>query len=194
MSGSPTRREFLLLSTGAAAAWLGTDTDALHAALAAADEARRSPLPPRFDTLTPDQAAGLEAVCARIIPTDDLPGAREARAIVYIDRALGSFARGQLAGMVEGLSDLDRRAAERWPGTARFSALDEARQDELLRAIEATPFFGQLRVATLVGTFANPSWGGNHEGAGWRIMGFEPRFAWEPPFGDYDADVGGGAR
>jgi gluconate 2-dehydrogenase gamma chain len=198
MSGPTTRREFLLLTSGAAAAWLGTDPQALSAAISAADEARRSPLPPRFDTLTPEQAADIEAICARIIPTDDLPGAREARAIVYIDRALGSFARGQLAGILEGLADLNRRAAEgaveRLPGAARFSLLDEARQDELLRAIEGTPFFGQVRFATLVGTFANPSWGGNHEGAGWRILGFEPRFAWQPPFGDYDADSHGAAR
>ncbi len=194
MSGPTTRREFLLLTSGAAAVWLGTDPAALHAALRAADEARRSPAPPRFETLTAEQAADIEAVCARIIPTDDLPGAREARTIVFIDRALGSFARDQLSGMLAGLADLNRRVAERWPGTARFSALDEVRQDVLLHAIARSDFFGQVRFATVAGTFANPSWGGNHEGAGWRILGFEPRFAWQPPFGDYDVGEHGGAR
>jgi gluconate 2-dehydrogenase gamma chain len=193
MSAAPSRRGFLL--TGAAAIWLTGDAALVRQAFAAAADARRTDgRQPTFDTLTPEQAADLEAVCARIVPTDDLPGAREARAIVYIDRALGTFAQGQHAGMLEGLADLNRRVAERWPGTTRFSALAEDRQDELLRTIENSAFFGQVRFATLVGTFANPSWGGNHEGAGWRIMGFEPRFAWQPPFGDYDAEAGGDTR
>jgi gluconate 2-dehydrogenase gamma chain len=193
MSAAPSRRGFLL--TGAAALWLTGDGALVRRAFAAAEDARRSGgRRPTFDTLTREQAADLEAVCARIIPTDDLPGAREARAIVYIDRALGTFAADQLRPMLDGLADLSRRVVDRWPGTARFSALAEDRQDELLRAIEDTTFFGQVRLATLVGTFASPSWGGNHEGAGWRIMGFEPRFAWEPPFGDYDAEANGGPR
>ncbi len=29
----------------------------------------------------------------------------------------------------------------------------------------------------------------NFEGAGYKILGFEPRFVWQPPFGDYDAEV-----
>jgi Gluconate 2-dehydrogenase subunit 3 len=43
-------------------------------------------------TLNAAQLAVLEAVCARIIPTDDNgPGATEARASQYIDRALGGW-------------------------------------------------------------------------------------------------------
>src|SRR5579871_2278857 len=43
-----------------------------------------------LETLTAAEADILEAFCARLIPTDaNGPGAREARAAHYIDRALG---------------------------------------------------------------------------------------------------------
>ena len=48
--------------------------------------ARREPL----ENLTAAESDLLEAICARIIPSDaNGPGAREARAAHYIDRALG---------------------------------------------------------------------------------------------------------
>jgi hypothetical protein len=43
-----------------------------------------------------------------------------------------------------------------------------------------------IRFLTIAGTFANPSWGGNRDKIGWRLLGFEDRFVWQPPFGDYD--------
>src|SRR5688572_28490121 len=52
----------------------------------AAPSVKREPL----QNLTAAEADLLEAICARIIPTDaNGPGAREARAAHYIDRALG---------------------------------------------------------------------------------------------------------
>src|SRR5678815_3102815 len=36
-------------------------------------------------------AADVEAVAAQIVPSDDTPGAREAGAVYFIDRALGTF-------------------------------------------------------------------------------------------------------
>ena len=45
-----------------------------------------------FETLTAAEGATLEAIVARLIPTDaNGPGASEARAARYIDRALGGF-------------------------------------------------------------------------------------------------------
>src|SRR5262245_17220410 len=45
-----------------------------------------------FETLTAAEGATLEAIVARLIPTDaNGPGATEARAARYIDRALGGF-------------------------------------------------------------------------------------------------------
>src|SRR3989440_3685147 len=40
---------------------------------------------------TDDEYAVVEAVCAQLIPTDDDPGATEARVVDYIDRLLGAF-------------------------------------------------------------------------------------------------------
>jgi gluconate 2-dehydrogenase gamma chain len=136
----------------------------------------------QFQALTPEQAEDLDAVAAQIIPTDDLPGAREARAVVFIDRALATFQSEEKPAMLEGLADLNRRAR------GRFSGVSETRQRELLQEIEDGEFFAQVRLGVVVGTFAHPSWGGNVDGAGWRILGFEPRYFWRPPFGAYDAE------
>lgn len=188
-SADPSRREFLAASGAAAAVWLGTDPAAFRRALAAARAAVHGQAI-RYDVLTDEQAADLDAIGSQIIPTDDaLPGAHEARVVVFIDRALGSFAADQREPLLQGLDDLNRRAAARWPGAGRFAALAGERQHALLREIEDTPFFGQVRFAVVVGMFAHPSWGGNYDGAGWKVLGFEPRFVWQPPFGAYDAEA-----
>ena len=46
-----------------------------------------------------------------------------------------------------------------------------------------------MRMLTLCGMFALPSWGGNRDEAGWKLLGFEDRHAWQPPFGFYDAEA-----
>ena len=162
-------------------AWMGTDPAAFAAALRDARDAARDGQV-QFQALTAEQAEDLDAIAAQLIPTDDLPGAREAKAVVFIDRALATFQSEQKSGMLEGLADLNRRAG------GRFSAVSENRQRDLLREIEDTPFFEQVRTAVITGTFAHPAWGGNADGAGWQILGFEPRFLWRPPFGAYDAE------
>jgi hypothetical protein len=45
---------------------------------------------PRF--FTDSEYAAIDAACARLIPTDDQPGAHEARVVDYIDGLLGAFA------------------------------------------------------------------------------------------------------
>ncbi|MFQ5704604.1 MAG: gluconate 2-dehydrogenase subunit 3 family protein [Gemmatimonadales bacterium] len=182
------RREFLAAGGAIAAGWLGTDPHAFIQAVAAARAAERGN-PVTYDVLTPAQAADLEAIAQQIVPSDDqLPGAREAHAVVFIDRALGSFQASQKDALLEGLVDLNTKVAQRWPGTARFAQLSSDRQHALLEEIEDTPFFAQVRRGVITGTFAHPQWGGNYEGAGWKILGFEPRFVWRPPFGAYDAE------
>ena len=183
----PTRREFFA-STGAfAAGWLGSDRDALFRALASQRAAARGKQVP-FEVLTAEQAADLDAIAAQIVPSDEeLPGAREARVIVFIDRALSDYMAGQAEALFDDLDDLNRRASERW-GTGRFSELSDERQIELLQEIENGAFFQQVRAAVLIGMFAHPDHGGNYDGAGWRLLGFEPRYVWRPPFGEYDAE------
>jgi hypothetical protein len=66
--------------------------------------------------------------------------------------------------------------------------LNPAQQIRVLTAIEKTAFFGLVRLHTIVGFFANPEYGGNQEKIGWNLIGFEDKFAWEPPFGHYDRE------
>ena len=190
MSDLTSRREFLAATGVVTAGWLGTDARALLRAIAAARAAARGEIV-QYDVLTAEQAADLDAIAAQIIPSDrDLPGAREARVVVFIDRALGSFQADQKEVMLTGLDDLNRQVSQRWPGAGRFAKLADERQRELLRAVEDGPFFGQVRAAVITGMFAHPQWGGNYGGAGYKVLDFEPRFIWQPPFGEYDAEAG----
>jgi len=58
-----------------------------------------------FESLTAAEGATLEAIVARLIPTDaNGPGATEARAARYIDRALGGFLNSFLVAYRTGLA------------------------------------------------------------------------------------------
>ncbi|TLZ69756.1 MAG: hypothetical protein E6K06_08890, partial [Methanobacteriota archaeon] len=167
------RRTFLAVSsTALGAAWLAADPALVRAALDHAARAARSPLSPGspdpvpWDVLTPDQAADLDAIAAQIFPTDDTPGAREARVVTFLDRSLGTWAAQQREPLLHGLDELNGEVERRWPGTQRFANLAPERQLELLRAQEQTPFFQQMRFATLVGMFSLPPYGGNADKAG----------------------------
>lgn len=107
----------------------------------------------------------------------------------FIDRALATFNAAQRPLYTEGIAELDRRARGTVPGIAGFAALTAAQQDEVIRDIEATPFFQTIRVDTIVGALALPSWGGNREYMGWHMLGFEHQPAFQAPFGYYDADA-----
>jgi hypothetical protein len=39
--------------------------------------------------------------------------------------------------------------------------------------------------------FALPGYGGNRDAAGWKLIGFEDRHVFQPPFGHYDRDYPG---
>lgn len=182
------RRDFLRAgASGVGGAWLALHLPAIHEAAAAARAAIAGGRP--LSALTPEEARELEAVAARIIPGGDTPGAREAGVARFFDHAFDSFMAGSLASVREGLADLAERARAADPSVETFSELDEARQDEVLSRIEGGGFFGLLRYLTIAGTFALPKHGGNRDKIGWKILGFEDRFAWRPPFGHYDAEV-----
>ena len=152
-------------------------------ALAACARASRSPAGPV--PLTREQLAELEAIAARILPSDDgTPGAREAGVVGFIERALTTFWAERRPLVEAGLADLGMRAG------GLFAALPAERQDAILRDIEKSPFFEIMRLATIIGMFADPSYGGNRAQAGWKLLGFDPRGIWQPPFGAYDAAAG----
>src|SRR5580765_156632 len=91
--------------------------------------------------LSATEAADVEAVAAQIIPTDDTPGAREAGAVYFIDRALSSFF-SQLGGDYRSqLSAFQAACRKQHPEAASFASLSSRQQVEFLKTIDQTPFF-----------------------------------------------------
>jgi gluconate 2-dehydrogenase gamma chain len=134
-----------------------------------------------LETLSATESATLEAIVARLIPTDSNgPGATEARAALYIDRALGGALASSRPAYAAGLAAVDDYA-RRTKG-ASFDRLPSADQDAVLTDMEGdaatgfTPssaaFFDLLRNHTLQGMFCDPSYGGNANFVGWDLLGY----------------------
>jgi gluconate 2-dehydrogenase gamma chain len=184
-----TRRGFVgAVSAGFGGAWVAVSWPAIASAAAHAAHAVASRGIVRFRSLSPEEAAEIAAMAIRILPSDDGPGAREAGVIYFIDRALETFLRDQRPLVTSGLAELAAAVAVRHPGVGNFSALSASAQDDVLRVIERGAFFALIRRATIAGFLANPSYGGNRDGVGWRWIGFEDRFVWQAPFGYYDRE------
>ena len=189
------RRAFLAISgTALGALWLAARPEEVQAALEHAVRAARSTDPLPWEALTPEQALDVDAISAQIIPTDDTPGAREARVVHFVDKSLATWAAPQREPFARELDALNAEVERRWPGAGRFAALAPERQTELLRAREQTPFFQQMWFATIAGMFSLPSYGGNADKIGWRLIGFDDRHSWQPPFGEYDAEASRGGE
>jgi gluconate 2-dehydrogenase gamma chain len=136
-----------------------------------AHQAAQGPPPPVPQTLASHELATLAAVCARIIPTDDNgPGATEAGAHRYIDRALSGWLASSRDAYVTGLSEVDA-AAQKARGR-RFIDLPPVDQDAVLRDLEAGAFFGLVRLHTIQGTFCDPAYGGNTNFVGWNLIAY----------------------
>jgi gluconate 2-dehydrogenase gamma chain len=117
------RRTFLLRAgTGISAAWVSAHWPALLSAATHAHQAAKAAAPPKFEFFTPEQAVEIDAITARIIPTDDTPGAREAGVVYFIDRGLVTFAADDQKTYREGLPELQARVTEMFPGVSKFSA------------------------------------------------------------------------
>jgi len=190
-----TSRRSFLLSTGSlfTTAWLGTQWAAItaaahHAADMAAADLAAAPAWKGFQFLSESESKDVDAIAAQIVPSGATPGAREAHAVYFIDRALTTFDQDKQAAYTQGLKDLSAKTHELFPDAGRFSGLSSTQQIRVLTAIEKTPFFAQVRLHTIVGFFANPEYGGNDEKIGWNLIGFEDKFSWEPPFGHYDRE------
>jgi gluconate 2-dehydrogenase gamma chain len=137
--------------------------------------------PPALLFLNRAEADAVDAMAARIVPGDaGDPGAREAGAMVYIDRTLAGFARGLQTFYRRGLRGLDELARDGWG--RRFAELDAAEQDRVLAELDrralADPsddlgrLFAVVREHVVQGLFCDPAYGGNRDGAGWKLVGF----------------------
>lgn len=167
------RREMLKRTVVAGAA---ASLPAAQAPVAAVQPPARS-----FETLTAGEGATLQAVVARLIPADERgPGALEAGAATYVDRALAGPLAGSLETYRNGLAALDRYAQS--ARGARFAALEASAQDALLRDLEAdaapgfgpgpAAFFNLVLEHAIQGTFSDPAHGGNVDFIGWRLIGY----------------------
>jgi gluconate 2-dehydrogenase gamma chain len=181
-----TRREFLsaagsaLGATWVAAHWPAIAAAHVHAAAAVADPGSTA-----LAFFAPADARDVDAIAAQIIPTDDAPGAREAGALYFIDRSLHTWLAPQGELFRSGLRDFQARFAIAHP-EATFAAADHAAQLQYLSSVEQSEFFQSVRALTLIGLFALPQYGGNRNGVGWRLIGFEDQGVFTPPFGYYD--------
>jgi gluconate 2-dehydrogenase gamma chain len=137
--------------------------------------------PEPFVNLTETAGRTLEAVVARLIPSDaNGPGALEAGAARYIDRALGDALAGARAAYLAGFDALNAYA--RKAAGATFADLDAERQDAVLGDVErnvatgfvpsAAAFFDMVLGHTLEGTFSDPHYGGNRDFVGWQLIGY----------------------
>jgi gluconate 2-dehydrogenase gamma chain len=144
---------------------------------------RLAPHSPReaLEHLTAAEADLLDAIVARLIPTDATgPGAAEARAVHYIDRALGGALSSSRETYSAGLAALDRYA--RASRGQAFTELTPAEQDAVLTDVEkgaatgftggSSGFFAMVLSHTHQGTFGDPYYGGNANFVGWDLIGY----------------------
>lgn len=150
-------------------------------ALTASAQGRGAPPREALEVLTAAESDALEAMCARIVPSDENgPGAAEARAAHYIDRALAGPLASSKANYVTGLAALDAYAQT--SRGAPFAKLNARDQDAVLTELEknavagfrpnSAAFFNMVRNHTLQGMFSDPYYGGNANFVGWDLLGF----------------------
>lgn len=142
-----------------------------------------------FRALTPYEATVLDEVTALLIPTDQDPGAREARIVLDLDRSAGQDPK-ELSVYRQGVAWLDLRAAEMFDGDG-FLSLDLRRRERVLEMAEAGSetvrqkilewwkfgrlgvghhFFEVVKQRTFQAFYASP--------LGWRVVGYQgpPQF------------------
>jgi len=170
---------FKTVGAGAAAAVAGAPLPASDAVAQAYPAA--APQLEALETLTAAEADILEAICARLIPSDENgPGAAEARAAHYIDRALTGPLRTSREAYAAGLAAADVYAQA--SKGAPFAKLSPRDQDAVLTDMEnnvatgfmpnAATFFNLVRTHTIQGTFCDPYYGGNANFVGWDLIGY----------------------
>jgi gluconate 2-dehydrogenase gamma chain len=134
-----------------------------------------------LETLTAAEADTLEAIVARLIPSDENgPGATEARAAHYIDRALTGPLRSSREAYAVGLTAIEAYAQS--TKGAAFVRLGATDQDAVLTDMEknvatgffpnAAAFFNLVRTHAIQGTFCDPYYGGNANFVGWDLISY----------------------
>jgi gluconate 2-dehydrogenase gamma chain len=162
-----TRRKFMQITATAAAV----------SPIVSCAELKR---PWRF--FTEAEAQTLGAICERLIPADQDPGAGWAGVVNFLDLQLTGPYRKFRATYRQGLAGTDQTSQILFE--RRFADLDARQQDDVLRALEkgraqgdtwkrlsAEQFFDLVLTHTMQGFYGDPRHGGNREGVSWRMLG-----------------------
>jgi gluconate 2-dehydrogenase gamma chain len=184
------RRDLLKVAGAAGAAAL--TPSALTAATAAPTSAAATPAAavalPVVTTapllnLTAAETEILAAIVDRLIPSDELgPGALEAGALRFIDRALSEAESSSAEAYRAGIAALDRYS--RYSRGAAFVDLPARDQDSVLIDVQSgaatgagtgfdgssAAFFNLVKDHTWQGTFGDPQYGGNAGFVGWDLI------------------------
>jgi gluconate 2-dehydrogenase gamma chain len=186
------RRSFLLSGGGfLTGVWIAAHWPAIAAAAHHADAVSVVPAPSAFEFLNAADAADIEAISAQIVPSGATPGAREAHAVYFIDRAMATFFAAWAHNFSAGLGEFQAKFAASNPPSVSFAKAESNEQVAYLKTVDRTPFFETVRTLTLLGMFSSPKYGGNYGGSGWQLMGFVDQHAFTPPFGYYDREYTG---
>lgn len=187
MADAPFSRRDLLKLAGVAGVAGAAAASAAPVAANAVEEQRRRSRPARepLRALTAHEADLLDRIAELLVPSDEHgPGATEAMAVRYIDRALAGALAEQRQAYRVGLEALDRYA--RQTRGAPFLQLTETRQISLLIDVEtgtatganvgfagsSAQFFALVRGHVMQGTFGDPHYGGNEGFVGWDLLGY----------------------
>lgn len=186
-SAKITRRDLLRTAGAAGAA-------ALIPGSALAEPAAAAPAIPAMPVATPAPAGPLmnltaseteilAAMVDRLIPSDDLgPGAVDAGALRFIDRALSEAESDSIGSYRSGLAALDAYARSAHGGP--FVELSDADKDAALVDVQegkardagfdgsSGSFFNMVKSHTWQGTFGDPAYGGNVDFIGWDLLGY----------------------
>lgn len=130
------------------------------------------------------QMRSLEALLDAIIPPDDFPGAVEAGVSDFLLRQLAGDLAELLPTYQSWLSDLDVESRAIWGRS--FAELDLEERTSLLVSVEQgevatdwslepAPFFRQVVEHCAEGYYSDPDNGGNRDGIGWKMIGYEVR-------------------
>jgi gluconate 2-dehydrogenase gamma chain len=135
-----------------------------------------------FRFLTSDQAMLVEAICERLIPADEDPGAAWAGVVHYIDRQLIGFFSNHQETYQHGLRGVEESARALYDKPFLF--LSDEEQDEVLAAMErntapgdawenasSASFFNLMLDHALQGFYGDPRHGGNKQGFSYRMLG-----------------------
>jgi len=161
-----TRRKFIQVATATAAGSMVCCTK------------QKSPW--RFFTLEEGQT--VTAICERLVPSDQDPGATEADVVNFIDlQLMGHYKRYRLAYR-QGVRGVEQ-ASLRMFGHG-FTELGPERQDVLLKQLESggvageswrelssRDFFSLILSHTMQGYYGDPRHGGNRGRVSWKMLG-----------------------